>query len=205
MMLFMQNPPPITVSGQNSTSVYQLTLQSANLKEIYEWAPQLMAKMRELPGFVDVNTRPADREPAGDGGYRPRPRAVAGRDARSRCRTRCSAAYGSREVSVIYAPANQYSVILEVQPQYQRSAGGAVQAVRALVATARWCRSNAWCAARSVGRAAQHQPFRPVAGGDGVVQPEAGLFAGRGGAAGGRRDPRTAACRPPSAPTSRAR
>ena len=40
LMVFMQNPPPITVSGQNSASAYQLTLQSVNLNEIYEWAPQ---------------------------------------------------------------------------------------------------------------------------------------------------------------------
>src|ERR1035441_7779161 len=52
---FMQNPPPITVSGQFSTSVYQLTLQSSKLDDIYTWGPQLMAKMTKLPGFVDVN------------------------------------------------------------------------------------------------------------------------------------------------------
>ena len=41
VMAFMQNPPPITVSGQNiGASAYQLTLQSVNLQEIYEWAPQ---------------------------------------------------------------------------------------------------------------------------------------------------------------------
>jgi len=55
------------VSGQNSASVYQLTLQSASLNEIYTWAPQLAARMRQLPGFVDVNTT-ADQRPAGDGG-----------------------------------------------------------------------------------------------------------------------------------------
>src|SRR5207249_2280964 len=34
MMTFLQNPPPITISGQQTQSVYQLTLQSTNLKEI---------------------------------------------------------------------------------------------------------------------------------------------------------------------------
>ena len=39
---FMQNPPPITISGQNiGATSYQLTLQSTNLKEIYAWAPKL--------------------------------------------------------------------------------------------------------------------------------------------------------------------
>ena len=55
LMVFMQNPPPITVSGQNAQSAYQLTLQSANLSEIYAWAPKLTARMRQIPGMVDVN------------------------------------------------------------------------------------------------------------------------------------------------------
>jgi HAE1 family hydrophobic/amphiphilic exporter-1 len=67
IMTFLQNPPPITISGQQTTSVYQLTLQSTNLKEIYTWVPRLMDRMRTLPG--------------GDDRYRPRPRANAGRDA----------------------------------------------------------------------------------------------------------------------------
>ena len=40
LFTFLQNPPPITVSGQFGTSAYQLTLQSTNLKEIYAWAPR---------------------------------------------------------------------------------------------------------------------------------------------------------------------
>jgi HAE1 family hydrophobic/amphiphilic exporter-1 len=54
---FMQNPPPITISGQSiGTSQYQMTLQSANLAEIYEWAPQLETKMRTVPGIVDLTS-----------------------------------------------------------------------------------------------------------------------------------------------------
>jgi len=61
VMTFLQNPPPITITGQNTASLYQLTLQSTNLKEIYTWTPPLMDKMRALPGFVDVKHGPADR------------------------------------------------------------------------------------------------------------------------------------------------
>ena len=32
-----------------------MTLQSVNLKEIYTWTPKLVDKMRQLPGFLDVN------------------------------------------------------------------------------------------------------------------------------------------------------
>jgi HAE1 family hydrophobic/amphiphilic exporter-1 len=120
LFTFMQNPPPITVSGQNSASVYQLTLQSASLSEIYTWAPQLAAKMRQLPGFVDVNTDmqisapqvmvDMDRDRAQALGVTPQ-----------QIQDALYSAYGTREVSVIYAPADQYSVIMEVEPRYQRT------------------------------------------------------------------------------------
>src|ERR1700728_2338593 len=45
ILTFLQNPPPITVSGQSTTSVYQLTLQSPHLDELYAWSPQLAASM----------------------------------------------------------------------------------------------------------------------------------------------------------------
>ena len=120
LFTFMQNPPPITVSGQNSASVYQLTLQSASLDEIYAWAPRLAAKMQQLPGFVDVNTDmqisapqvmvDLDRDRAQALGVTP-----------EQIQDALYSAYGTREVSVIYAPADQYSVIMEVEPQYQRT------------------------------------------------------------------------------------
>src|SRR5579863_7266135 len=36
-LAFLQNPPPITINGENTNSQYQMTLQSANLQEIYTW------------------------------------------------------------------------------------------------------------------------------------------------------------------------
>ena len=122
MFTFMQNPPPITVSGQNSASV--LPAHSAERepeRDLRLGAASSRPKCAQLPGFVDVNQRHADLQPAVDGGYRPRPRRWRSASRRSRCRTRCSAPTAQRQVSVIYAPANQYSVILEVLPQYQRT------------------------------------------------------------------------------------
>jgi len=115
----MQNPPPITVSGQNSASVYQLTLQSASLSEIYTWAPQLAAKMRQASGLRGRQTDMQINAPQVMVIWT-RPRPGAGRDA-AKIQEALYGAYGTREVSVIYAPANQYSVILEVDPQYQRT------------------------------------------------------------------------------------
>jgi HAE1 family hydrophobic/amphiphilic exporter-1 len=118
---FIQNPPPITISGQNvGATSYQLTVQSVNLKEIYDWAPQLAARMRQLPGFVDVTSDmqisspqlmvDIDRDRALSLGITPQ-----------QVQDALFSAFSQREVSVIYAPANQYSVILELLPQYQKS------------------------------------------------------------------------------------
>jgi len=121
---FMQNPPPITVSGQFGTSIYQLTLQSSKLEDIYTWGPQLMAKMQRLDGFVDVNDNDLqvanpqlmveiDRDRAESLGLTPQ-----------QVQDALYSAYGTRQVSVIYAPADQYSVIMEVEKQYQKTPEG---------------------------------------------------------------------------------
>jgi HAE1 family hydrophobic/amphiphilic exporter-1 len=120
VMTFLQNPPPITINGQFTTSVYQMTLQSVNLNDIYDWTPRLTDKIRTLPGFVDVSSDlliaspqvkiDIDRDRALSLGVTP-----------EQIQNALYSSYGDRQVSNIYAPANQYSVILEVQPEYQRS------------------------------------------------------------------------------------
>ena len=118
---FLQNPPPISVSGQFSTSVYQLTMQSSRLADIYTWGPQLMAKMQQMPGFVDVDDQELhaaspqvvvdiDRDRAQALGVTP-----------EQVQDALYSAFGTRQVSVIYAPAEQYQVILELEKQYQRT------------------------------------------------------------------------------------
>jgi hydrophobic/amphiphilic exporter-1 (mainly G- bacteria), HAE1 family len=120
IMAFLQNPPPISVNGQFTRSVYQMTVQSVNLNEVYEWVPRLTDSMRTLPGFTDVNsdvqvsspqvTVDIDRDRAQSLGISP-----------EQIQNALYTSYGNRQVSNIYAPANQYSVILEVEPQYQRA------------------------------------------------------------------------------------
>jgi HAE1 family hydrophobic/amphiphilic exporter-1 len=120
IMVFLQNPPPITIGGQMGTSVYQMVLQSTNLREIYTWVPRLMDKMRGLPGFLDVNTDlqisspevmvDIDRDRATTLGITP-----------EQIQTALYTAYGTRQVSTIFTPADEYSVITEVEPQYQRT------------------------------------------------------------------------------------
>jgi HAE1 family hydrophobic/amphiphilic exporter-1 len=121
ILAFIQNPPPITISGQNvGASSYQLTLQSVNLQEIYDWSPKLVARMRQIPGFVDVTSDmqiaspqvmvDIDRDRAQSLGITPQ-----------QVQDALFSGFSQREVSVIYAPADQYSVILELLPKYQRT------------------------------------------------------------------------------------
>ena len=143
ILTFLQNPPPITVSGQNSTSVYQLTLQSPNLAELYSWAPRLTASMAKLPGFVDVQPDMQVSSPQVMVDI-DRDRALALGLTPEQVQDALFSAYGEREASVIYAAADQYSVILQVDPKdqrnpdalsklYVRSSGGALVPLDAVV------------------------------------------------------------------------
>jgi hydrophobic/amphiphilic exporter-1 (mainly G- bacteria), HAE1 family len=120
LMTFMRNPPPIQISGQRTTSEYQLTLQSVNLNEIYQWTPVLVEKMRGLAGFTDVNSDMQIASPEVTLDI-DRDRALALGVTPQQIQNALASSFGSREVSTIYAPANQYSVILETEPKYQRS------------------------------------------------------------------------------------
>jgi HAE1 family hydrophobic/amphiphilic exporter-1 len=56
LKVYPQNIPPIRIGGKLTKSEYQYTLQDADTSELYHWAPVLEAKLRELPGFLDVNS-----------------------------------------------------------------------------------------------------------------------------------------------------
>src|SRR5205823_180598 len=108
-------------SGQNvGASTYQITLQSSNLTEIYAWAPKLMDRMRQLPGFVDVQSDMLIASPQLMVDI-DRDRALALGVSPQQVQDALFSGFSQREVSVIYAPANQYSVILELLPKYQRT------------------------------------------------------------------------------------
>jgi HAE1 family hydrophobic/amphiphilic exporter-1 len=119
IMAFLQNPPPITINGQFSTSLYQMTIQSVNLNEIYEWTPKLTDKIRMLPGFTDVNSDLLIASPQVTVNI-DRDRALALGVTPEQIQDALYTSYGDRQVSNIYAPANQYSVILEVKPEDKR-------------------------------------------------------------------------------------
>ncbi|PYT28787.1 MAG: acriflavine resistance protein B, partial [Acidobacteria bacterium] len=120
IMAFMQNPPPITVGGQFTQSLYQLTVQGTDPKEIYRWSPQIESRIRALPGFQDVNSDLQIASPQVIVDIN-RDKALSLGVSVDQVQNALYTAYGDRQVSTIYTPANQYFVITEVQPQYQRS------------------------------------------------------------------------------------
>ncbi|MCG6875988.1 MAG: efflux RND transporter permease subunit [Betaproteobacteria bacterium] len=116
--VFMQNLPAIRIGGRVTKSEYQYVLQGTDTEELYHWVPIIEAKLRTLPGLIDVTTdlqisRPQvtveiDREKAATLGVSPQQIEMA-----------LNNAYGSRQVSTIYTATDQYWVILELLPRYQ--------------------------------------------------------------------------------------
>jgi hydrophobe/amphiphile efflux-1 (HAE1) family protein len=112
----------VRVGGRQSDSSYQYTLWDSNYAELLEWAPRVYAKIQTLPGLVDVST---DRE---QGGLQVD--VAIDRIAASRLGVRVqdianslNNAYSQRQVSTLYTQRNQYRVILEIDPLYQRDPG----------------------------------------------------------------------------------
>jgi hydrophobic/amphiphilic exporter-1 (mainly G- bacteria), HAE1 family len=118
LQAFLSNPPPIQLGAQFTRSMYQMTLQSPNTGSLYKYAPILEAKMRQLKDLHGVNsdlqvenpqvTVDIDRDKA----------RVLGVSAQS-IEDALYSAYGARQISTIYAPNNEYWVVMEVEPQYQ--------------------------------------------------------------------------------------
>jgi len=116
--VFLQNPPPIRIGGSLTKSQYQYTLQDADTAELYKWAPVLEEKMRSLDGFQDVTTDLKLRNPEIDIEI-DRDRAAAVGLTAEKIENALYTAYGSRQVSTILAPNNEYQVIMELAPEFQ--------------------------------------------------------------------------------------
>ena len=116
--VFLQNPPPIQIGGTLTKSQYQFTLQSPNTKELYEHTPLLEAKLRELPILQDVTSDLQITNPEVNIEI-DRDRASALGVTAGQIEDALYTAYGSRQISTIFAPNNQYQVIMELDPRYQ--------------------------------------------------------------------------------------
>ncbi|MFH0801753.1 MAG: efflux RND transporter permease subunit [bacterium] len=118
IQVFLQNPPPIRIGGHMTKSQYQFTLQSTDTKELYKYIPILEGKMRDLPGFVDVTSDLQIKNPQVNIEI-DRDKASALGVSAEQIETALYDAYGSRQISTILSPINQYQVIVELKPEYQ--------------------------------------------------------------------------------------
>jgi hydrophobic/amphiphilic exporter-1 (mainly G- bacteria), HAE1 family len=117
--VYLQNPPPIQIGGQLTKSQYQFTLQSPDTDELYRDATTFAAKMAALPGLQDVTTDLLIKNPQVNVDL-DRDKASALGVTASQVEDALYTAYGQRQVSTIYAPNDEYWVVMELEDQYQK-------------------------------------------------------------------------------------
>ena len=115
---FVSVPPAIRIGGMSTRATYQVTLQGTNHAGVVEAAGKLEAQMRNIPELVGVNSDLENRSPQVQVTIDRDAAASAGVSVESIMST-LGSAFGSRQVSQIYTPSNDYQVILEVLPEYQ--------------------------------------------------------------------------------------
>ena len=119
MKVFFQPIQNIQLGGRLSKSLYQYTLQDGNIDELYKLAPIMQEKIGALPGFQDVTSdlQLQNRQVSID--FDRDKMAQFGLTA-DQVRNALYSSFGTRQISTIYMPSNEYEVILESDPAYQR-------------------------------------------------------------------------------------
>src|SRR5207302_5753672 len=118
--VYMVNQPPINLGGQQGArSLYQFTLQDTDTAELYRWAPVFEQKVREIAGIEDVSSDLQVKNPQVQIDLNREKIAILGLTV-NQVETALYNAYGTRQVSQIFAPNNQYQVIMQVAPEFQR-------------------------------------------------------------------------------------
>ncbi|NGZ25432.1 MAG: MMPL family transporter [Magnetococcales bacterium] len=115
--LIMQSVQDLRVGGRHGNAMYQYTVQSSELEELRQWEPRLRQALRQLPQLVDVSGDQQDKGLA--------TLVQLDRDAASRLGitprildSTLNNAFGQRQVATIYAPLNQYRVVMEADPRF---------------------------------------------------------------------------------------
>jgi multidrug efflux pump len=119
MTVYFQPVQDVQISTQSSRSQYQYTLTGTDATLVSEWAKKLVDEMRRDPLFRDVSSE------AQEGGLRAQldvDRTRAGQLGVSlqAITDTLNDAFAQRQISTIYGQANQYRVVLEALPMYQR-------------------------------------------------------------------------------------
>ncbi len=118
--LYLQSAQDLTIGGRPSAAQFQYTLQDQNLQQLNNWAPRLLAKLRTMPQLRDVNSDQQD--------HGLEAQVVIDRDTAARLGVAAQDidntlydAFGQRQVTTMYEQLNQYHVVMEVGPQFQRN------------------------------------------------------------------------------------
>jgi multidrug efflux pump len=117
--LFMEPVQNITVDDRVSRTQYQYTLEDSDANELNLWTSRFMDKLKQLPELEDLAT---DQQPGGLAVTLVIDRITAGRlgIAPTTIDNTLYDAFGQRQISTMYTQVNQYHVVLESQPQFQK-------------------------------------------------------------------------------------
>jgi HAE1 family hydrophobic/amphiphilic exporter-1 len=117
--VYLRNPPPIQIGGQVTNSPYQVTLQSPDTEELYRQATDFEQKMEGLPALQDVTSDLQIKNPQANVNI-DRDKASALGVTAAQVEDALYTAYGERQISTIYAPNDEFWVIMELEDKYQR-------------------------------------------------------------------------------------
>jgi HAE1 family hydrophobic/amphiphilic exporter-1 len=115
---YLTNPPTINVGGRFSRGLYQMTLQSLDTDQLYQYATDLESKLRSMPEFQDVSSDLQLKNPQLNLKI-DRDKAMTMGVTAMQIETALDAAYSYQQISTILAPSNQFHVIIQVLPEYQ--------------------------------------------------------------------------------------
>jgi HAE1 family hydrophobic/amphiphilic exporter-1 len=121
MRAFPQNPPAIRIGGSLTKSLYQYTLMSGDIDALYKGAQEMEKEAGKIPGLLDVTSDLQIKSPQMNVVI-DRDKAAALRVTPEQIENALYDAYGPRWISTIYAPDNQYRVLLEVERGFQSDA-----------------------------------------------------------------------------------
>ena len=119
--VFLTNPPAIRLGARMARSTYQYTLQGLDLAQLQDYSNRLMDALRQQTGFVDITSDNEQAMPSVQVKI-DRDRAAAFGVTPLQIETALGSAFGGQRVSQINTSSNQYEVIMELLPEYQRDA-----------------------------------------------------------------------------------
>jgi multidrug efflux pump len=119
--LYMQPVQDLTIEDRVSRTQYQFSVEDANADELSLWVPRLVERLQQIPQLADVAS---DLQDHGLQAYVEIDRDTAGRlgVTPAAIDNALYNAFGQRLVSTIFTQTNQYRVVLEVKPEFQKGA-----------------------------------------------------------------------------------